>query len=144
MRVCRCCLLFFLYHPKKTEKGPAHNMLHANTLRSELNAASPRFFSPYEKIYKLDLENGLRGNSRLHNSIRVRAQLCASLTLLYARFISRLSRTRVREDRYNGMEGIHGSTMVLDKKEDCLVCGASQRTIKIDPSSTLADLVKIL
>ena len=43
--------------------------------------------------------------------------------------------------RYNGMEGTHGSTMVVDKKEDCLVCGASQRTVQVDPSETLADLV---
>jgi len=46
--------------------------------------------------------------------------------------------------RYNGMEGTHGSTMVVDKKEDCLVCGAAQRTVEVDPASTLADLVETL
>lgn len=39
------------------------------------------------------------------------------------------------------MEGTHGSTMVVDKKEDCLLCGAPQRTVEVDPGSTLADLV---
>ncbi|CAN0333545.1 unnamed protein product, partial [Hapterophycus canaliculatus] len=47
-------------------------------------------------------------------------------------------------NRYNGMEGTHGSTMVVDKKEDCLVCGAAQRTVEVDPASTLADLVQTL
>lgn len=42
------------------------------------------------------------------------------------------------------MEGTHGSTMVVDKKEDCLVCGTAQRTVEIDPTSTLADLVEKL
>lgn len=42
------------------------------------------------------------------------------------------------------MEGTHGSTMVVDKKEDCLVCGASQRTVQVEPASTLADLVEKL
>ena len=46
--------------------------------------------------------------------------------------------------RYNGMEGTHGSTMVVDKKKDCLVCGASQRTVEVDPAKTLADLVEKL
>eukprot|EP00752_Nemacystus_decipiens_P014217 g12646.t1 len=45
---------------------------------------------------------------------------------------------------YNGMEGTHGSTMVVDKKEDCLVCGATQRTVEVDPASTLAGLVETL
>lgn len=45
---------------------------------------------------------------------------------------------------YNGMEGTHGSTMVVDKKEDCLVCGASQRTVEVDPAETLAYLVEKL
>lgn len=47
-------------------------------------------------------------------------------------------------ERYNGMEGTHGSTMVVDKKKDCLVCGASQRTVEVDPANTLADLVEKL
>ncbi len=51
---------------------------------------------------------------------------------------------RRREARYNGMEGTHGSTMVVDKKEDCLVCGAAQRTVEVDPASTLAALVETL
>ena len=42
------------------------------------------------------------------------------------------------------MEGTHGSTMVVDKKEDCLSCGASQRTVEVDSNSTLADLVEKL
>ena len=42
------------------------------------------------------------------------------------------------------MEGTHGSTMVVDKKKDCLVCGASQRTVEVDPAKTLADLVEKL
>lgn len=50
----------------------------------------------------------------------------------------------MRVYRYQGMEGIHGSTMVVDKKEGCLVCGTSQRTVGVDPASTLADLVERL
>lgn len=46
--------------------------------------------------------------------------------------------------RYNGMEGTHGSTMVVSKKEDCLVCGATQRTMQVDPVKTLAYLVEEL
>lgn len=46
--------------------------------------------------------------------------------------------------RYNGMEGTHGSTMVVDKKEDCLVCGAAQRTMEVKTSTMLAELVETL
>ena len=52
--------------------------------------------------------------------------------------------TRGARNRYNGMEGTHGSTMVVDKKEDCLVCGATQRTVEVDPAGTLASLVETL
>ncbi|CAM9661315.1 unnamed protein product [Discosporangium mesarthrocarpum] len=41
-----------------------------------------------------------------------------------------------------GDEGIHGSTIKVDKKEDCLVCGSSHRTVSIDPArTTLRDLM---
>lgn len=46
--------------------------------------------------------------------------------------------------RYQGAEGIHGLTTVVDKKADCLVCGESQLTLDVDPLDTLASLVERL
>ncbi|CAM9217351.1 unnamed protein product [Ectocarpus sp. 13 AM-2016] len=72
------------------------------------------------------------------------AIIAASCTNEAVKILTGAGQTMNTYMMYNGMEGTHGSTMVVDKKEDCLVCGTSQRTVEVKPSSALADLVETL
>ncbi|CAM9109196.1 unnamed protein product [Sphacelaria rigidula] len=72
------------------------------------------------------------------------AIIAAACTNEAIKLLSYAGQTMYNYMMYQGAEGIHGLTTVVDKRKDCLVCGSSQMTMEIDPVNTLASLVEKL